>query len=159
MVAASTFQRALDKILYKYTRKTCLMYLDNIVVFSNNNNQHNKYIEDILSTLYTACASLKLKKCHSLTTGMKYLGHTTARHKLSIKEAHTEKFNNSKHPCTLTELRSFLRISDVGRWFVSSNYRIAAPLNQLLEKGRPTNSPLLYDDQNLAFRTQAGSIL
>lgn len=40
MNAPKTFKRALDIILNKYTWKFCIVYLNDIIIFSNDNDQH-----------------------------------------------------------------------------------------------------------------------
>lgn len=60
--APATFQRALVIILNKYTGKSCLVYLDDIIIFFEDNDLRD--IENVLSTFYVAGVSLKLKKCH-----------------------------------------------------------------------------------------------
>lgn len=70
------------------------MYLDDIIIFSKNNEQHLKNIEEVLSTLYATGMSLKLKKCLWFTTKVKYLWQTITPHKLSIMEAHIKVFKD-----------------------------------------------------------------
>lgn len=108
MNAPITFRLGLDTILNKYTWKSCLVYMDDIIVFSNNSDQHLKNSNDIFSTLYAAGVFLMLEKCHCLTTKVKYLGLNTMPHKLSIMEARAVGLKSIEHPRTLTRRRAFL---------------------------------------------------
>ncbi len=49
--APETFQRALDVILSKYKWKTCLVYIDDVVIFSDTEEQHIARVDEILQTL------------------------------------------------------------------------------------------------------------
>lgn len=98
----------MDITLNKYRWKSYLVCLDDNTIFSKNNDQHLKNIEDVLSTLYAADVPLKLKRSHSFTTKKKFLGRTITSRKLSITEARTRILKSRKHPRTQTKLRSFL---------------------------------------------------
>lgn len=67
MNAPAVFQRALEVECNNHTLNSCLVHLDDIIIFSKNSNQHLKNIEDVLPALYAASVFLRLKKCHWLT--------------------------------------------------------------------------------------------
>eukprot|EP00171_Calliarthron_tuberculosum_P003874 IDg3874t1 len=49
--APATFQRTLDILLAGFRWKTCLVYLDDVIIFSKNFDEHLQHVEDVLSTL------------------------------------------------------------------------------------------------------------
>ena len=61
--APATFQRALDVILSGVRWKTCLVYIDDVVIFSNTQEEHFKHVDHVLGLLKEAGVKLKLKKC------------------------------------------------------------------------------------------------
>ena len=61
--APATFQRALDIILSGLRWQTCLIYLDDVIVFSKDTNEHVAHVDKVLTLLRSAGVSLKLKKC------------------------------------------------------------------------------------------------
>ena len=63
--APATFQRTMDILLSQYKWQTCLVYLDDIIVYSNSFDKHVKDITDILSVLQQSGVSLKLKSVTS----------------------------------------------------------------------------------------------
>lgn len=91
MNTPATFQSALGIILNKFMCESCLVYLEDIVVFFKDNHQYLGDTENVLSTLYAASIFFRLKKCHSFATKVEYTVHTITRHKLSITKARTKK--------------------------------------------------------------------
>ena len=61
--APATFQRAMDIILSKVRWRYVLVYLDDIIVFSNGIGQHLQHLETVLKMLREAGATLRLAKC------------------------------------------------------------------------------------------------
>ena len=49
----ATFQRALDVILNRFKLKTCLVYIDDIIIFSKTVDDHIDHVDEILGTLRT----------------------------------------------------------------------------------------------------------
>ena len=68
MNAPATFQRMLDILLSGYRWKSCLIYLDDIIIFSKDYDTHLKDVDVILRALQQERLSLNLNKCKSFTT-------------------------------------------------------------------------------------------
>jgi hypothetical protein len=61
--APATFQRFVDITLSGITWKTCLVYLDDIIVFSKTPAEHMAHLDAVLHRLYRAGLTLNLNKC------------------------------------------------------------------------------------------------
>jgi hypothetical protein len=61
--APATFQRTVDIVLSGLKWKTCLVYLDDIIVFFHDPEEHTRHLDEVLGLLYGAGLSLKLAKC------------------------------------------------------------------------------------------------
>ena len=64
MNAPSTFQRLVDRVLHGLTWKQCLVYLDDVLVFSTTFEQHLSHIHEVLSRFEFANLMLKPSKCN-----------------------------------------------------------------------------------------------
>ena len=153
--APASFQRALDVILARFKWKTCLIYLDDIIVFSRDVESHIDHVDQILSVLRHAGISLKIDKCDFFTKTVKYLGHIVRPGTLEVDRARTLSLQRMKLPRTLTELRSFLGMVNVYRKFIRDYTSMAHPLYGML-KNQPKESkqvelPQLNSDQVAAF--------
>ena len=149
--APATFQRTLDILLSGFRWKTCLVYLDDIIIFSKSAEEHLKHVEQVLSVLRTAGLSLKLSKCNFFTDTVDYLGHVIRPGLLQVATKNTEAIKGFQHPKTQTNLRSFLGMCNVYRRFVPNFARVAAPLNAFLTKGQQFNLPPFNEEQATAF--------
>ena len=61
--APATFQRALDIILSGLKWQICLVYLDNVIIFSANAEQHVKDFDTVQHRLREAGATMNLERC------------------------------------------------------------------------------------------------
>lgn len=150
--APASFQRALDIILSGHNWKTCLVYIDDIIVFSKDAESHIQDVETILTALQQAGVSLKFKKCLFFTDSVRYLGHIVRPGTLEVDDSHVKSLREAKPPRTPTELRSFLGFANVYRRFVPSFTEKARPLYELL-KGNPKAIPEIREEAEVAFYT------
>ena len=84
--APATFQRALDVILSGVKWKSCLIYLDDIVIFSSNYEDHLEHVATILSLLREAGVSLKIAKSCFFRDKIDYLGHVIYPGRMGIAQ-------------------------------------------------------------------------
>ena len=61
--APSVFQRLMDLVLCGFTYETCLVYLDDIIVFNPDFDTHVELLEEIFRRLRAANLKLHIKKC------------------------------------------------------------------------------------------------
>ena len=157
--APATFQRAVDMLLSGYRSRTCLVSLDDIIVFSKTAEEHVDHVRDVLTVLKEAGFSLKLKKCKFFATYVDYLGHVTRPGRLEVATKNTEAVKRFKEPTTQTELRSFLGLCNIYRRFVPNFARIAALLKAFLRKEGTTELPSFNEEQLAAFEPLKKALL
>ena len=98
--APATFQRTREILLYGLRCKSCLVYLDDIIIFSNSEDEHWEHVEEILSILKKFGLSLKLKKCHFFTKTVDYLCHVIRPGILEVATKNTQALRGFKEPAT-----------------------------------------------------------
>ena len=156
--APATFQRTIDLILSRFRWQTCLVYLDDIIIFSKNKVDHLRHVEQVLSVMRDAGLTLKLPKCTFFTDTVKYLGHIIRPGRLEIDRARVAGLSEALPPRTKTELRSFLGVCNVYRRFVPKFAKVASPLSDMLKKGTPDPFSELDSSQLTAFNTLIKSV-
>ena len=71
----STFQRVMEAVMCGLTWKFCLIYLDDIIVFSRTFEDHLHHLRQVFDRLRTANIKLKPTKCFFAKHEIRYLGH------------------------------------------------------------------------------------
>ncbi|KRY50261.1 Retrovirus-related Pol polyprotein from transposon 17.6 [Trichinella britovi] len=78
--ALPTFQRLMESALRGLISKTCLVYLDNIIVFGRTEEEHLERLEEVLLRLRAVGLKVKLGKCQLMRRSVRYLSHTATQH-------------------------------------------------------------------------------
>ena len=151
--APATFQRALDIILSGVRWQTCLIYLDDVIVFSKSMEKHIQDVDEVLQLLGDAGVSLKLKKCEFFQPRVNYLGHVVTPGKLSMAADRAQGFRNSTFPLDKGMMMSFLGAANYFRRFVPNFAKIARPLTEMTKKDAPNRVAQPTKEQNEAFET------
>ena len=72
--ALVTFQRLMTKVLRPYLYVFVMVYLDDIIIFSQTMDEHLQHMRKVLEALWQVGLKLKLKKCKFAKKQLKYLG-------------------------------------------------------------------------------------
>eukprot|EP00731_Ephydatia_muelleri_P007838 Em0004g176a len=134
--APATFQRLMERVLAGLHWMTCLVYLDDIIIFSRSVETHVKQLKEVLERLKIAGLKIRPKKCHLLQTSVQYLGHVISAEGIRTDPQKVACVSNWPVPRTSKELQSFLGLASYYRRFVKDFAHIASPLHALTEKGR-----------------------
>ncbi|KAL5509722.1 hypothetical protein EMCRGX_G005140 [Ephydatia muelleri] len=134
--APATFQRLMERVLAGLHWMTCLVYLDDIIIFSRSVETHVKQLKEVLECLKIAGLKIRPKKCHLLQTSVQYLGHVISAEGIRTDPQKVACVSNWPVPRTSKELQSFLGLASYYRRFVKDFAHIASPLHALTEKGR-----------------------
>jgi len=149
--APATFQRAIDMILGELKWKSCLVYLDDIIVFSQSAGKHVEHIREVFTTLRGAGVFLKAKKCHLFQEEAEYLGHIVGRGELKVQDKKIRGLKEASTPRCKKDLRSFLGMCNVYRRFVKDYAQVAWPLAAMTSSKRPDRWGTLFDEALGAF--------
>ena len=134
--APGTFERVMEVVVRGLQWKTCLVYLDDIVVFARTFDEHLVRLGEVLDRLIAAGLKVKPSKCQLVRRRVMFLGHRVSEEGIGTDPAKVEAVQSWPIPTTVTEVRSFLGLAGYYRSFVRDFSCIAKPLSALAEKGR-----------------------
>jgi len=153
--APATFQSVMNELFRTYLRQFVLVFFDDILVYSSDEETHLKHLEAVLQILLQNKLYANEKKCHFGSTRISYLGHMVTGKGVSADPAKIEAMVNWPQPKNITELRGFLGHTDYYRRFVAGYGKIAKPLTELLKKGKFEWS----EAANKAYETLKGAVI
>ena len=123
--APGTFQQLMESILRGLIWKTCLIYLDDVIVFSTSFDQHLNDLAEVFDRFRDANIKLKPSKCSFEKDQVSYLGHIISKDGIQPDPEKIEVVKNFPVPKTVRQVRSFLGLANYYRRFVQDIAKIA----------------------------------
>jgi hypothetical protein len=77
--AQATFQRLMEICMGDLNLRDCLIYLDDIIIFSTIFKEHIERLETVFSRLAEHNLKLKPSKCEFFKTSVTYLRHVVSK--------------------------------------------------------------------------------
>ena len=130
--APATFQRLMENCLGDLHLRSCIIYLDDIIIYSKTPEEHVHRLEQVFEKLAAAGLKLKPSKCEFFKTEINYLGHVVSQEGIRTDDKKIEAIKNWPRPVTNTDVRSFLGFTNYYRRFIHKYSQIAKPLNSLI---------------------------
>ena len=127
----SVFQRVMNKVFAKQLNKYCLVYMDDILVFSKTPEEHLAHLRDVLSTIRECGLSVKTKKCHFFQQQLKFLGHIVSKDGISPDPDKVKVVTDWPELERQSDVRAFLGLTTYFKRFIRNYAKIAAPLFDL----------------------------
>ena len=132
--APATFQRLMDNILRDF-HSFCLVYIDDIIIFSNTFEEHLIHLSKVLQRLIDSHLVVKPSKCQLLKQELPFLGHVITPGYIAPDPEKIAAVSTFPVPHNVKSLQSFLGLVNYYRRFVQGLSDIAEPLYRLLKKG------------------------
>lgn len=148
--AGQTFQRFVDEM----TRGLdfCYSYLDDFLVFSKNEAEHEAHLEQLFARMRDYGVLLNTSKCVFGATEVTFLGYQISAAGTKPLESKVQAINEFPVPKTVKQLRRFLGMLNFYRRFLPHSASIQAPLNALLAGCVKASHPIdITGDALLAF--------
>lgn len=159
--APATFQRMMDSVLSGLKWQSCLVYLDDVVVFSATFEQHIERLRSVLHAIQSAGLTIKPEKCQFGYEKLRFLGHVISAEGVGPDPDKTAAVARFPKPRDKKEVRRFLGLCAYYRRFIENFSKIAEPLTRLTKE---EESFVWHKEQERAFeelknRLQAPPIL
>ena len=144
----ATFQRLMESCLGELHFNWCIIYLDDIIVFSKTPKEHIERLRWVFNKLVQASLKLKAKKCKFFKSKISYLGHIVSLKGIETDPRKVEAVREWVVPKTVTDVRSFLGFTNYHRRFIKDYAKVAKPLNTLIsgENASKKRKPIEWND-------------
>ena len=148
--APATFQRLMESCLGEMHLNWCIIYLDDIIIFSSTPEEHIERLRAVLQKLRAAGLKLKPSKCEFFKDRISYLGHIVSKDGMETDPKKVKVIQEWPRPETVYDVRSFLGFTNYYRKFMFRYSRIAKPLNELIsgENAKKKKAPVSWEEKH-----------
>lgn len=159
--APATFQSYINSVLHDYLDVFCTAYLDDVLIFSEDLEEHEEHVRRVVERLGKAGLYLDINKCQFGVKEVKYLGLIVSTEGIKMDPAKVNAIQEWRVPHSVKDVQSFLGFANFYRRFIAGYSAIAAPLTNLT-KGDPKDKqfPFAPGSRELeAFETLKSSFM
>ena len=141
--ALATFQAYINQALRGLVDNFCMVYLDNILIFSKSEEEHHQHLELVIQRLRNAELYANPKKCEFFKSELEFLGFIVDSKGIRMDSARVETVSEWRNhpPKTYRDIQVFLGFCNFYRRFIYGFAGIARPLHQLLHSMKNDKKP------------------
>ncbi|CAI7733187.1 unnamed protein product [Closterium sp. NIES-53] len=132
--APATFMGLMNNIFRPFLDCFVIVFLDNILIFSNSLEEHAQHLRIVLDTLCQHRLYAKLSKCTFARSSIGFLGHVISSQGIAMDPAKVQCLADWPAPRTVAELQSFIGLAKYYRKFIFNFSHICAPLTDLFRQ-------------------------
>ena len=126
--APAAFQRFMNDIFSDMLDVHVIIYLDDILVYSDDPAEHKKHVREVLQRLRKNGLYCKPEKCHFDKDTVNYLGFILSKDGLKMDPAKVQTIQDWPEPRKVKDIQSFLGFANFYRRFISEYSNIVVPL-------------------------------
>ena len=134
--ASTTFQAYINKTLRDFIDVICVVYLNDILIYSSDSAHHWRNVRKVLERLRNYQLYVNLKKCRFAITEIEFLGFIVSTEEVRINEERVRIIKEWLKSTTYRELQVFLSFVNFYRRFIHRYSKIAEPLISLLKSSK-----------------------
>ena len=135
--APATFQRLMQRVLGDLHLNGCVVYIDDIVIYSKTEEEHEILLRKVFQKIREAGLKLSPKKCRFFQRQIKCLGHVVSAEGISCDPSKTAAVSTWPVPTTVKDVQKFLGFTGFYRRFIKDYAKVARPLTELLRGSNP----------------------
>ena len=109
--APATFQRMTNQALHGLIEKYCFVYMDDIIIFGNTIEEHNRNLAIVLQRLKDVKLKLQADKCEFLKPELEYLRHIVTADGMKPNPRKLQAIRDFTQPKNATQIKSFLGLT------------------------------------------------
>ena len=127
-------QLCIERILADINGRGCLVYIDDIIIYGKDQEEHDRNLAMVLKRLASAGYKVSIPKCVFRSSKVECLGHIVSSQGILPNPSKTAPLTTMKRPTTVKGIRSFLGLCGYFQKFVDGFSSIAKPLTDQIKK-------------------------
>jgi transposase InsO family protein len=159
MNAPPTFQRVMNNIIGYKRWDFVLVYLDDIVIFSNSFEEHMEHLDEILSTLNQHHFQLNEKKCIIAVQQVEFLSHIITCDSIQPSKDRIQAILDMPEPRTLAQANRFIGKIGWYRKFIPQFAEVAAAIHKVTNKTKKMKHEFYWHQEQCASFNNLKNIL
>nr|GEU64737.1 putative reverse transcriptase domain-containing protein [Tanacetum cinerariifolium] len=132
----AVFMDLMKLVCKPYLDKFMIVFIDDILIYSNNKEEHEEHLKTILELLKNEKLYAKFSKCYFWLESVYFLGHVIDSDGVHVDPTKVEAIQNWSAPTTPTEVRQFLGLADYYWRFIEGFSLVSKPLFKLTQKNK-----------------------
>ena len=128
------FMSMINKVFMGYLDKFVVVFIDDIMVYSKNEEEHKEHLRLVLEKLREHQLYAKFSKCEFWLKEVGFLGHVISGEGIAVDPTKIQSVTEWLEPSSVSEIRSFLGLAGYYRRFIENFSKIAKPMTELLKK-------------------------
>ena len=132
----SSWQRYMNEILFRYLNRFCVVYLDDILIYSDTLEEHHKHVRAVLQELQAAGLQVDIDKTEFHVSETRFLGVIVGINGLRMDPQKIDAIVQWPVPKTLKQVQSFIGFCNFYRRFIAEFAKIVGPLTALSKKDK-----------------------
>jgi len=137
--APAAFQRFVNTIFADMLDVCVVVYLDDILIYSEDMESHQQHVREVLHRLRLHGLFAKPEKCEFHSDSVEYLGYCLSPDGLTMSPDKIQTISDWPEPRKVKDIQSFLGFANFYRRFIFNYSDIVVPLTQLTRKDAPWN--------------------
>jgi hypothetical protein len=101
----------MNKVFMEYLVKFVVVFIDNIVIFAKNEEEHDEHLRLVLQKLRENQIYAKLNKCEFWLNEVSFLGHIISEGGISVDPSKVNDLLSWNTPQSVSDIRSFLGLA------------------------------------------------
>jgi hypothetical protein len=134
--APAYFMYLMNKVFMEYLTKFVVVFIDDILIFSKDEEKHDEYVCLVLQKLIENQLYTKLNKYKFWLKEVSFLGHIISEGGISVDPSKVKDVLSWNTPQNVLDIRSFLSLAGYYRRFIEEFSKISKSLTELLEKSK-----------------------
>ena len=133
----ASFQNYINDILHEYLDDFCTMYLDDILIYSDNEAEHKIHVKRVLQKLEEAGLQVNITKCAFHVTQVPYLGLIIITKGVKMNSVKVSIIVKWLSLMNIKNIQSFLSFANFYQRFIYGYSKLASSLTHLTKKDVP----------------------